>query len=365
MIAPVATRRFVGRDAELAQLHELRRAAARGRPSMALVGGEAGMGKSRLLWEFTRSLTGGRAPLLAQSECLERASRPLGPIRTIISAIATSAPSLAVTVSPLARRVLEQLLPYAGADSRADAEALDKEDLFVGIHEIFATIAQKRASVLTIEDLHWADSATLEVLEYLAQRLTTMRLFFVITLRDDVLASESPLACTLGRLEREQTVHLVSLQPLGQPALHALLESSLNGRTSLTSEGLREIEVLSDGNPLWAQELLKNRLAGGSRRRVLPRSIQTLVSERVAQLGRRGRRVLMHAAVLGERFDASTLALVLGCAVDRLSPALQHASELDLVMEESGSSLRFRFRHALTREALYQSQLALSLRPLH
>ncbi|MBC5809561.1 MAG: AAA family ATPase, partial [Candidatus Eremiobacteraeota bacterium] len=365
MGGPVESRLFIGREAELAHLHEWRIAAARGRASVTLIGGEAGIGKSRLLREFTRTLNGGRAPLLAQAECLERAPRLLGPFRSIAAAVAGAAPFLNAPITPLSRHVLEHLLPYQQVDVGRDAQPLEKADLFAGIHELIATIAQRRTTVFTIEDLHWADAVTLELFEYLAPRIGTLRLSIFTTLRDDVLPDGSPLSAAVGRLEREPSVHVMRLQPLARPALRKLLESALDGRSSASDDALRDIELRSEGNPLCAEELLKSWLDRGLQRHELSRSIQALIADRVANLKDGERHVLMHAAVLGQRFDAEILAQVLACPIESLAPALRRARELNLLVEETGSRSSFHFRHALTREALYGRQLALTLRPLH
>jgi DNA-binding CsgD family transcriptional regulator len=365
MIASVLSRRFVAREAELEQLHQWRRAAASGQASVILIAGEAGIGKSRLLWEFTRGLTGGRAPLLARAECLERAPRPLGPFRSIIDALALAAPWLPAAVTPRTRRVLRHVQASATGDAEQHQHELDKADLFEGIHALFAAVARKRAVVLTVEDLHWADAATLELFEYLAPRLGSIRLTIVVTLRDDVLPPASPLGAAVARLERERSVHTLSLQPLSRDAVRELLESALGQHDGVDDAALRDIEVRSEGNPLYAEELLKRWLDGGTHRHDVPRTLRALIAERVALLTSRERRVLMHAAVLGQRFDPHVLAQILGSRLNALLPALHRARELNLIVEDDTPRAAFRFRHALTRQALYESQLALSRRPLH
>ncbi len=365
VVASLGSSRFVGRDVELAQLHQLRRDAAKGRASIVLIGGEAGLGKSRLLREFMRSLTGGRAPLLASADCLERAPRPLGPFRGLVASIAGAVPKFAAALTPLAQRVLLQLLPYQQTAQHEPEQALDKADLFAGIEQLIASIAQKRATVFTIEDLHWADALTLELLEYLAPRIGSLRMLILITLRDDAMIDKSPLAAAVGRLQRERCVHVMTLQPLSGPAMRDLLVSVLDD-TKVASDGaLRDIETRSEGNPLYAEELLKSWMDRGARPRELPRSIQGLIAERVGHLNDRERRVLMHAAVLGQSFDPALLAQILGRSLAALSPALRRARELNLIFEDAGARAHFHFRHALTRQALYDNQLALTLRPLH
>lgn len=365
MLASLGSSRFVGRDVELTQLHRLRLDAAKGRASIVLIGGEAGLGKSRLLREFTRSLTGGRAPLLASAECLERAARPLGPFRSLITSIGGAVPKLAAALTPLAKGVLDQLLPYQQPGLIEPAQALEKADLFAGIEQLITSIAQKRATIFTIEDLHWADALTLELLEYLAPRIGSLRVLILITLRDDAVFDGSPLAAAVGRIERERAVHVMTLQPLSRTALHALLISALDGAKAASDDALRDIESRSEGNPLYAEELLKSWVDRGARPRELPRSIQGLIAERVAYLNDRERRVLMHAAVLGQTFDPGLLAQILGRTLAALSPALRRARELNLIVEDAGAHATFSFRHALTRQALYDNQLALTLRPLH
>jgi DNA-binding CsgD family transcriptional regulator len=352
---------FIGREAELARLHELRRVSCAGSGALVLIGGEAGIGKTRLLNEFVRAVTGGRAPLFAFSECLERAARPFGPFREIFARFADAVPDVISSLAPLPLQAMQHLLP--AANFGPSAPALEKADLFRGVRAVFAAVSQHRAAIVVIEDLHWADAATLEVLEYLAPRVTGHRIMLIATLRDDVLLAGSPLTAALGRLERAPNVHAVPVRPLARSMVRKLLESTLDGG-ALGAEVLDDIERRSEGNPLFAEELLKSRLERGPHNNDLPRSISTLIEERFAQLDDGARRMLVAAAVLGQRFDAKILASIVACDVDEVALVLRRACDLNLV-RETGTPNGFHFRHALTRQALYESQLSLSVRPLH
>ncbi len=364
---PVASRVFVGRRDEQDALRERRRASSSGHGSVVLVGGEAGIGKSRLLVEFVRSLTGGRAPLVAGGECLEHAPRPLGPLRSIVSALAAAAPWLAQSAPPFVLRAIAQVVPHAlaASDAFADAPRLGKADLFDALALLVQLVSNKRAIVIVIEDLHWADPATLDFLRHLAPRVGSMRVLVVASFRDDAVVPESPLGAALARLQRESTVHQILLEPLPHGDVRALLESALEGRGVPDDSVLRDIERLCEGNPFFAEELLKRSLENEDGGAALPISIRATIAARLAQLTADEQAVLQRAAVLGYRFDPTLLASIAGRDVAAVMPILARARNLNLIVEESRARITFRFRHALMRQTLYEGTLVLASRPLH
>ncbi len=367
IVPPVASRSFIGRREELEALKERRRASSGGHGAVVLLGGEAGIGKSRLLAEFLRSLTGGRGPLVTGGECLEHAPRPLGPLRSIVSALVAASPWLSDGAPPFVLRAVAQVVPHAlpAAEAFADAPRLGKADLFEALSLLLQIASNKRALVIAIEDIHWADPATLDFLRHLAPRIANMRALLVATFRDDSVAHDSPLGAALARLHRESTVHEISLEPLPRDDVRRLLESALEDREPPSDAILREIERMCEGNPFFAEELLKRSLEREDGGATLPISIRATIAARLAKLDAGEQSLLLHAAVLGYRFDPTTLALIAGRDVDAVMPVLTKARDLNLIVEESRARITFRFRHALMRQTLYESMLALAARPLH
>jgi DNA-binding CsgD family transcriptional regulator/tetratricopeptide (TPR) repeat protein len=327
---------LVGRDEELHQLVELRLAAARGRGSLALVSGDAGIGKTRLLQAFRKSLGGGRA---AQGVglCREFGNEPYGPIR---EALGTLRPG------PLA---------LAPADSR-HAQLAE-------LGEALAQASARRNVVLLVEDVHWADDGTLHFLQYLLPSLPSLRLFVVATYRSDEACRAAQLEPYLARLLRDRSTHAFELKPLAPAETRRLVRLACGSRPEIVPAQLEEIVERSDGNPLFAEELLKNALGGSDA--ALPFTVRATVLERVAGLDDRSRNVLSLASVLGRRFGAEFLSAIAGSSLDELLRVLRRLRNLQLIDEVEGEPLGYAFRHALTREAIYGELLSAEARALH
>jgi predicted ATPase len=182
---PVRCRAFVGRRKELAALDEARKALARSSARCVLISGEAGIGKSRLLNEFLAQTGSRRARHTINTECLQGAQEPLGPIRALIRALLP-----AVAAADLPKPVARALAQVAPADQPHSAASdghvtLEKEQLFSALLSFLQMVCVKRATILTIEDIHWADESTLQFLAYVAQRAQAMRLLVLTTYRSD------------------------------------------------------------------------------------------------------------------------------------------------------------------------------------
>ncbi|MBD5656591.1 MAG: AAA family ATPase [Candidatus Eremiobacteraeota bacterium] len=356
ILSNVRSRTLVGRDAELQLLRDTRRSLSNGRGGVVLLGGQAGIGKTRLLAAFTESLTGGRAPLFALGECLEHAPSAFGPVRQILDSLARKAKPATSNVPPLARRMLRTLVPEAlqRDDVDADTGTLERAELFSGVLAYFAAIAAKRAVVLAIEDLHWADAASLELLSHIAARIAGMRIMIVATYRDDDVSVNQPLFGALARLTRIPNVTTASLEPLASGEMATLVLDALNNKLELASDRMHDIVLRSEGNPLFAEELLKRALSAQKVGHALPISIRAIILERLVNLDPEARRVLDFAALFGATFTLSPLALVAERNVQALTSIVDRLRDYDLIVADSRDieARRFRFRHALTREAI-------------
>jgi len=156
---------LVGRQEELAVLNDARRALAQSQGSMVLVGGEAGIGKTRLIAQFMRSAAEGRSRNLASAECLERAQQPFGPIRTFLQTFEKAASDADLPAD--VRMAQRQLGSSAATHEAAGAKtitALEKAHLFHALASFFKLVADKRATIAAIEDIQWADASTLDFL---------------------------------------------------------------------------------------------------------------------------------------------------------------------------------------------------------
>ncbi len=267
-------------------------------------------------------------------------------------------------------RALAQLTPElveAEAATGVTSVPLEKPELFAAVVAYFHLVAQKRAVVLTIEDLHWSDRSTLEFLTYLAARIAKTRLLFVATYRSEEVERNPDLLDAVSQMLREATVRNIGLEAFSSADVRALLTGALEGHGTLSAESLHDIESRCDGNPFFAEELLKSALQqrGSSTRADLPLSIRASILQRLGNMSDDERRVLAHAAVLGYRFDPSLLARVMKRDVETVLPALRRARDVNIVVEERATSMRFKFRHALTRQTIYDDMLAFDAHRLH
>jgi DNA-binding CsgD family transcriptional regulator len=343
IVPPLGSRSFLGRDGELAVLHARRRELAQRRGSVVLIDGPAGIGKSRLLAEFCRTMSGGRAPVLVRSECLQFGALPFGPIREIVNA----------------------LVANGTAELDAVAEnALERGALFHSIERLIRTASRKRAIVACIEDLHWADPATLDFMAHLAAHIATDRVAIFATYRDEEIALRPEAAEAIARVTRASTTHRVSLRALDAATMTELLDCAAADRPKLARKVVREIVSRAEGNPFFAEELLKGTIDARSSEE-LPLSIKAIVLGRFAALSAADRKVLSHAAVLGYRFDPDLLGAIFPPKGVTVEAALRHGVRQHLIVEEPGMQLRFRFRHALTHEAIGHEMLEYETRPLH
>jgi DNA-binding CsgD family transcriptional regulator len=338
VIRPILCRRFIGREAELAYVHERRREAGSRRGGFVLIAGEAGVGKSRLLAEFAASLAKTRWRV-GIGRCLEFAQSPYGPI---LEALARFDPAAAELSSAVSKR--EQFEHLAAAFERA---------------------AARGAIVIAIEDLHWADAASMQFLAYLAGRVARSRILVVASLRPDHVGAEHPGHAALGRIVSAPCCGMVDLRPLGGAHLRAFIDEAL-GDVQLSETTRRAVARTSDGNPFFVEELLKNAVEHGDDARnaaQLPLSVRAALLERVRPLSDDDRTVLAYAAVIGRRFDLDLLARTLARRAEELVPALLRARGTQLIVEDAPG--RFRFRHALTHQAMYGAFLGSQLQDLH
>jgi len=327
---------LIGRDAELHLLVECRLAAARGHGSLVLVSGDAGIGKTRLLQTFRRSLRGGRAAL-GVGLCREFGTEPYGPIR--------------------------EGLRDLRADSAGVAPAASHEEQLAELRERLAHVCRRQTVALFVEDVHWADDATLRFLHHLLPSLRSMRLLIVATYRSDEARRVAQLEPYLARLVRDRSTDQIALKPLEPAQMRRLVELAAGTQRRLSHELIEGIVERSDGNPLFAEELLKNALAGSTG--ALPFTVRATVLERVAGLDVASRNVLALASVLGRRFSAEFLSTLSNIALDDLLRILRDLRNLQLIDELDNEPLRYAFRHALTREAVYGELLSAESRALH
>jgi DNA-binding CsgD family transcriptional regulator len=356
----------------MSALNDALAAALAGRGSLVLVGGEAGIGKSRLVAEV-----GARAEalgcLVVQGGCFEAdRALPYAPLldlmrsrfsfrspEVIAAEVGLLAPELA-TLLPEFATLLPELIPAAPHDP--DRE---KQRLFQALLGYFARLAATAPLCIVIEDLHWADDISLEFLLHLARRLAGRPLLLLLSYRTD----EAPpgLRQLLAELGRRRLGRELSLLPLDLAEVEALLRAIVAPGRAIRAEFIEAVYALTEGNPFFVEEVLASLAAGGGRESSeplrIPQTIRDAVARRVAWVSAPAQQVLTLAAVAGRRFDFSLLQELTGQGEAELVRQIKELVAAQLVVEESAE--RFAFRHALTRQAVYAQLLARERQGLH
>lgn len=362
--APVYCRQFIGRREHIDALRARYDEAKSGQGSVVLISGEAGIGKTRLIAEF-RTLCASEGTTPAFEQCLPYAQAPFAPFVSALRRLIARDPGAVRNLSGARRALLHRLLPeIEGADCAVSD--FDKPALLEALSQTLYDIAAKRGCVIVLDDIHWADAATLELLQFIADRSSASRILIVATYRPDDLRSNSNLRSAVLRLTRNPSVWRISLEPLSDAEMRAFVVYALEGRTALSPLMLETIKNEAEGNPLSAEELLKSAVdEGGRSAGRLPLSLTDAVVERLNRFDERDRHVLVCASAIGRRFTPEFLAVVLQRPIDEIAGVLKKAVELQVLIEEAGDTVAYVFRHALTRDAIYQELLAIEARPLH
>ena len=336
---------MVGRDRELAQLQRAWRAGGQ----LLVVRGRAGIGKSRLIRELADWAKGAGGTVLAGRCSPAAGDVPFRPLREALLAGARVglAPSSSLTAF---RPTLGALVPeWSGEYARgADGGPIV---LAEGVLRLMVQWSSPQApALLVIEDLHWADRETLEVLEYLADHLSGHGALVVATLRDDEPGPGSDLVSALWA---RRAVTQVSLSPLDPAQSEVMLRACLSA-AALLPELVDAVVARSDGVPFFIEELLAAALGEANSGRLVPESVAAAVDARLGSLPQSTARFLGFAAMLGRNFDWHVVAAATGCPPLQAIDLLRQASRAQLVDADGDG---FRFRHALTAEAVRSSLL--------
>ncbi|WP_308193518.1 AAA family ATPase [Nonomuraea sp. MG754425] len=326
---------LVGRSAELAGLVRVLTAAGDGLAGVALVGGDAGIGKTRLITELT-SEARERGFHVLVGQCAELGDAL--PYLPLADALRGAEP--AVREAAAGHPMLGQLLP--GSES-APSSGLTQQRLF---GSLLGLLADVQPVLFVIEDLHWADRSTRDLLVFLSRMVQSERVCVVGTYRTDDLHRRHPLRSVLAELKRLPTVMSVELGPLGSGEMSDYVTTL----GEVDAQGLGLIISRADGNPFYAEELFAA-MAEGDR---LPDGLASLLLSRVEVLSEAGQRVLRAAAVAGRRVEDELLCEVSGLPLDAFEEAVREIVSRGLLKIQGHG---YAFRHALLQEAVYTDLL--------
>jgi len=344
--------RLVGREVELGRLLTLLDDAAAGRPVVALISGDAGVGKTRLVTELSARARGSAFAVLT-GRCAELADTvPYLPLADALRDATVGASASGPLLDALAARpVLSRLLPDVGPGQPlgGDMPGLAQQQLFGAVLGMLAELAEASPVLLVLEDLHWADRSTRDLVTFLSRALHRERLAIVVTYRTDDMYRRHPLRPVVAELTRLPSVISVALGPLG-PAAMAEHLTSLSGQ-QLDAAVLDSLITRAEGNPYYAEELLAASCAGSE----LPAGLADLLLARTERLSPAAQQVLRTAAVTGRRIDDELARQASGLAGPEYDDAVREAVAHQLLVPDGEQS--YAFRHALLREAIYADLL--------
>ncbi|PCG85969.1 hypothetical protein CIB93_11480 [Streptomyces sp. WZ.A104] len=343
------SRVFVGRAEELASLTEGLARAASGEPQALLIGGEAGVGKTRLVEQFVMAAQR-RDAVVAVGACVEIGADglPFAPFPTALRALRRALPEEMAAACAGQEGELARLLPELGEVHQDATDEHSIARLFELTARLLERISADRAVVLVLEDLHWADASTRHLLAYLFRTLRSGRLMVVGTYRADDIHRRHPLRPLLAELDRLRTVTRIELDRFS----HEEVGRQLTGILAVAPDTgvVDEIFDRSDGNAFFVEELARSLECCGDGSG-LTESLRDLLLVRVEALPEHAQRVARLAAEGGSFVEHELLAAVAGLDEDDLNEALRAAVGANL-LQPAPDSDGYRFRHSLVREAV-------------
>jgi predicted ATPase len=343
----VASPTLVGRVEELELLEAARVRAADADPAVVLVGGEAGVGKTRLVAELTaRCVTDGTRVLAGGCVPVGDGALPYAPIVEALRALLGDVGVGAVRelVGP-SWPELARLLPALGAPEAGPAGQAAQARLFELVLGLVGRLSEQAPLVLVVEDLHWADRSTRDLLAFLVRNLRRERVLLVVTYRNDE-PGQQRLGPYLAELDRASRVERIELSRLDQIQTGAQLVGILGAVPA--ADLVDGVFVRSEGNPFFTEELLAVVRAGSDE---LPATLRDLLRGRVQTLPDHARQVLAVVAVAGRRTSHRLLASVASLNDRQLDGALRAAVASQLLVTTPGED-GYDVRHALLREVI-------------
>ncbi|TDN87524.1 regulatory LuxR family protein [Microbacterium sp. BK668] len=344
---------MVGRRRELESLFEAFAEGRRGTPRTVVVRGEAGIGKTRLVQEFLVAIASDESSelpvVVAIGQCVDLGpiGAPFGPIRRVLrdlsAALGTEALREAAG-SPGAVATLASFVP--GIADEASAVDEHTGEFAEAIEVVLESLSRRRHLVIVVEDLQWADAATLALLRTLASTLRGRHLTVIATYRSDDIDRFHPLRPVLAELDRTRAVVRVEIAPLS--ADEVAEQVALLSSRDFPDGALRALSDRSGGIPFLVEELVD---LGEAQ---LPDTLRDLVLARYGRLSDAAREVVRAMAAGGVHTDHDVLRAVAARDDDELDTALREAIEARVIVADGAG---YTFRHALTHEAVYGEML--------
>ncbi|WP_240148556.1 helix-turn-helix transcriptional regulator [Diaminobutyricibacter tongyongensis] len=355
MKSPAASPSMIGREADLETLREQLAESSEGHPRAVVVGGEAGIGKTRLLDEFRAEASRSALVLTGRSVDLGADGAPYAPFTAILRQLADDIGIDALLeAAGTSRSVLTVLLPELGAieglGPPAIAERAGVERLYELVAVLLENVSRARQLVIVIEDIHWADMATLDLVRFLIRMLTGGRILIMLSYRSDEVLRGHPLRSYLPELDRTRRVVRWELARLDRAQVAAQCEQILGCPADAAT--VDRVYQLSEGVPFFVEELIGiDHLGTGDD---LPETLRELLLARYERLSEPTQHVLRLMSAGGSCVDHELVAAVFTGTPEELDAAAREAVTANVLTTDGNE---YSFRHALVREAIHTDLL--------
>jgi tetratricopeptide (TPR) repeat protein len=360
---------LVGREQELAELQRYLELAKEGKGTTVFVSGEAGSGKTRLISEFL-DLVKKENVLILAGWCLSNAAQPYFPF---VEAFESYSPTVGSSLAQQ-QELKSWLVGHGQAEGTEITPQVWKDQTFASITKELLYMSTNKPIILFIDDLHWADSASLALLHYIARAIISERLLIIATFRSEEITAKleghmHPLAEVLRLMAREGLFAEIKLQNLHKDSVGKIAENMLGG--SLDPNFVSRLLEESHGNPLFVVEALRMIYSQGGLLREhdqwcltdrsigIPEKVKDVIMRRIDLLKPNQRRIMNAASVIGEKFDPKLIAELLSRDSIKVLEDLDDIAKSTLLVFCDGNE--YQFKHAKIQEMVYD-QIPLPLK---
>ena len=365
---------LAGRERELEELQALLNLAVEGKGTTVFISGEAGSGKTRLIKEFLSNAKQKQDLTTLTGCCLSNAAVPYYPFFEAFTSYFTTESSQENKPAKIRneeQEIKSWLLGPTQAEKLGTRETFApqvwKDQTFVAVTQTLSNISDDKPIILLLEDIHWADSASLALMHHIGRAISSKRILVLATFRSEALTTDAqghphPLVETLRQMRREDLYKEIKLSNLNESNVSSVAKSMLGG--NLQKELAEKLTKESQGNPLFVVESLRmlhereSLIQENDQWRLsvnelgLPSKIKDIILQRLSTLARNQRRTLDVASVIGERFGVELLAQVLGQDTLELTETLESIAQATSLIF-CGEEL-YCFDHAKSRDAIYE-----------
>jgi DNA-binding SARP family transcriptional activator/tetratricopeptide (TPR) repeat protein len=351
---------FTGREGPLRELAQAWSRAVRGRGNLIVIGGAAGLGKTRLIEEFAARVEACRgSAFVGETSFIEAV-----PYEPFVDVLRRAAPRIAAAgLEAIRLDALASILPERRVAGRRPASPpLDapgeRSRLFEAIVAAFELLAAEKPVLLVCEDVHWAGAGTISLLEHLARRLAEARVLIVATYREEETLRSHPLRELLRRLQHEGRLAAIALGPLSFDDVREILEEAL---AALPDASLaNRFFAATEGHPLFLSELVREIAAAGSAADMefelanLPASVTAAIDVRLGRLSKAGRLLAEAAAVVGRGFEIEILGKSSALGGIEIGKGIAELLAGNIVRESGGRRSSYTFTHQMFQARAYE-----------